>query len=91
MSEIRWQIYSKRPLEFARWAHEELVVVYQPLSGDLHLLNDLAARLLRQLQRRPQSESELQASLYSDKHSGGVLHRTLLQFQGLGLIEPETS
>jgi len=56
----RWFVSPDNKMRFADWQGESHSVVYQPSSGDLHLLNRSAARLLSLLQEHPASGGQLQ-------------------------------
>lgn len=81
------------PLIWKCWDDDE-AVVYHTGSGDTHLLNDIAADLLRLLADRTLSADEL-ASLYGrsagvepDQEFHGRVAALLAEFDDLGLIEP---
>ena len=52
-----WQVSGAAGLAWVGW--DEEVAVYHRGNGDTHLLNPLAAELLRALERRPRSEADL--------------------------------
>ena len=56
---VYWQVATGRPLLFAAWPAEDAVVVYQPASGDTHLVSAMGAALLETLQTLPATEETL--------------------------------
>lgn len=56
----RWFVSPDNKMRFADWPGESHSVVYQPNSGDLHLLNRSAARLLSLLQEQAANGDQLQ-------------------------------
>jgi PqqD family protein of HPr-rel-A system len=69
------------------WDGEYLV--YNDLSGDTHLLGELAVELLLALRQGAQDESALAAELElpADPEQYAVLHDLLAELAGLSLID----
>ncbi|RRQ22855.1 HPr-rel-A system PqqD family peptide chaperone [Thiohalobacter thiocyanaticus] len=63
MSDRRWQVCGRAGLAWVDWGGE--VAIYHRGSGDTHLLDPLAAELLRALESGPRSDADL-VSLLSE-------------------------
>ena len=89
---MRWRVASRAPLLWRHWDAEW--VVFQPDSGDTHLVDPVAASVLRRLESAPASSADLTEELahlpFPDPvgdHAETVT-RLLRAFDGVGLIEP---
>lgn len=88
----RWLVPASADLRWRCW-HEH-TLVYHPPSGDTHLLNPLAAEVLRSLSRRAATAAELAdhvAAAFDLQVDGQLLRQMeqcLAQFAELGLINP---
>jgi PqqD family protein of HPr-rel-A system len=75
-----------------RWrAWDDEVMLFQPISGETHCLTSLAARVLKILQEKPMTASQVAAALTRNGANAADLEeiRALLnQFDRLGLISP---
>jgi len=90
----RWRVNPRQPLSFFQHQDENEVVVYQPASGDLHLVTAMSAKILELLQETPLTSSEVLQRLVANKVStnqkvqSADLYRSHLRpFLKLGLIE----
>ncbi len=89
---IQWRAAPQDQLLWRAWDDEFLV--YHVPSGDTHLLNPLAADVLRRLQQAPAREADLVGHLagpdQADRTTALTEHvRELLRvFDESGLIEP---
>ncbi|MBU2711839.1 HPr-rel-A system PqqD family peptide chaperone [Zooshikella harenae] len=87
-----WQTISSEYLHWARWESE--TVVFNELTAETHLLNDLTLAILLILYESPLSCSMLLSQLYSeyqvdsDTLSDAQLSYLLNELDELGLIEP---
>ena len=89
---IEWHVPNDNQLFFEEW--EDEAVVYNSKSGETHRLNDLAASLLKIIQRQPGSINlfteqvnnlyEVEDQLDLERQLNGLIS----QFDTLGLIEP---
>ncbi len=87
----RWGLSDDVALLWKSW--DEEVIVFNLASGQTHLLDALSAEVLRELERRPRTLSEL-ATLLAEHYGlepaelgdrlDGICHR----FDDLGLAEP---
>ena len=89
---VYWQVATGRPLFFVTWPADDAVVVYQPASGDTHLVSAMGAALLESLQTLPATEEALFKYLVPDEElSPLVVHKLrrkfLIHFEQIGLIE----
>ncbi|MFC1685128.1 HPr-rel-A system PqqD family peptide chaperone [Pseudomonadota bacterium] len=91
---MRWRVNPHQPLSFFQHQEEEEVVVYQPASGDLHLVTAVSARILELLQETSLTSSELlqqmvpnKAGLNQNEQSADLYRSHLRPFLKLGLIE----
>ncbi len=90
--ETIWRAASRAPLSWRQWGDE--AVVFHPDSGDTHLLDALAAEILRRLESAPASRAALLEHL-SRRPRPPVANdleeavTSVLQvFEEVGLIEP---
>ena len=88
-----WYVPSRIRLRIMRWPEERDAVVYQPASGNVHLVDPVGARILELLSRSPMSAMAILEQLTrSDEldpeiKAGQDLERTYLrQLHQLGLI-----
>lgn len=81
----RWQVASPSSLVRRSWAEGESVV-FQPASGDLHLLNPAATAVLDRLLAGSASLDELCAS--DDTEERAQMRDLLDQLDSLGLVNP---
>ena len=90
-----WTSVDPSTLEWREWAGE--FVVYDDASGDTHLLDGNAAKLLRHLCAQSAGAPDLVAVLAEDLQIEATddlrkhVDRTLLKFRALGLIAPVKS
>ncbi len=87
----RWRVVAPFGLHWLVEGNE--AIVYYDGSGDTHLLGRFAADVLRRLEERAVSATELtteavEASGESDIHLGPAIDEALREFRRLGLIEP---
>jgi PqqD family protein of HPr-rel-A system len=82
-----WRLSPGQTLTRHGWEGEYLL--YNDLSGDTHLLGELAVELLSELQHGPRTESALAAALdlSADPEQQGFLHGLLDELSSLSLIE----
>ena len=82
----RWHVADPSALLFKHWPGEDEHVVFNVLSGDLHLLNPAATAVLERLAEAPASVDDLLASL--DTVDRSALEAVLESLDRLGLIGP---
>ena len=63
---IYWRVNPAYPIELAYWDDDQYVVVFHPVSGDLHLVTKIGARILEMLQEGPRSRIEIEHQLLPD-------------------------
>src|SRR5262249_9723902 len=86
-----WKASPEAQLLWRQWDGE--YVVYNPASGDTHLLNPVAAAALQCLEQSPTSLAQLtewvasELDLESEPELRQHLEKLLTQFEELGLIE----
>jgi len=91
-----WRLVPGQRLQYRCWEGE--CVLYNDLSGDTHLLDELALALLAQLQAGPQSADQLAAAFDLDpdpaagsenevEDGAAFLHTLLDDLAGLQLVE----
>lgn len=91
-STTNWQINEHCELHWRSW--EEEFIVFDSRSGDTHLLNLVAARVLKKLERGPANSADLAehiAVFFEIELNQGfesTLKRLLDDFYSKGLIEP---
>ncbi len=93
MTNEKWRIPLVSSLLWEVWPDE--VVVFNPLSGETHQLNDVAAQVLSWLESSPRTIEDLVVN-YCDKFSVGendkdvewLISGLLKEFDDLGLAEP---
>ncbi len=89
----RWGISRKAPLLWRSWDHDEHVV-YSSASGDTHLINDVTAEVLRQLERSELAFSDLVHNVAQtlgtvpDQQIETDVARLLVHLDQIGLVEP---
>lgn len=81
-----WRIAPGQSLRQCGWDGEH--VVYNDLSGDTHLLSEIAWELLVALRQDAASVPELAARLGFDHDAHAEIATLLDSLHGLGLIEP---
>lgn len=87
-----WRLSVASPLPLRVWDGE--VVVYNPLSGDTHLLDVLTGELLRVIMTGPAAVASLRRSaaqfldVADDDRLGQHVGQALAALDELGLIEP---
>ena len=84
-----WLVPKECRLEWRQWG--TLHVVYNPASGNTHLLNGLPASILRSLETRPRSLDELEAlveSLPERTDDSSDIEGLVAELDELGLIAP---
>ncbi|MCS7304265.1 MAG: HPr-rel-A system PqqD family peptide chaperone [Thermoguttaceae bacterium] len=92
-SAIQWHWLAGVGLMLHAWEGEPFVLVFQPLSGDTHLLDHLSAEVLRLLGPGAQTAEHLwerllaQTGLTAEEFSLDRLHALLVQLEQLDLIE----
>lgn len=82
---LKWQVIAGVELAWKIWGDEQ--VVYHGGSGDTHLLNPVAARLLRTLQESPSSILELSDEVVGDDLCEEI-EQNIRLLNRLCLIEP---
>ena len=88
----RWTVSPPRQLLWRSW--DEELVVFDPLSGDTHVLNPLAAEVLQVLESQAMDGEGLSQhlALAMDTQPNDTLRKhiqlLLTKFVSLGLIEP---
>lgn len=92
----RWHPAHSGKLRVRSWDGEECSVVYDVISGDTHLLDDLSLELLALIDAQPGTTSEL-ARQVGDFFADGCsdeqiefVQATLLQLQSVGLVTRNT-
>lgn len=89
----RWQAVDPDKLEWASWGDGEHFL-FNPASGQTHLLNDLGRALLDDLARQPANAAELAGQLYHPDHGLPVpaftelVAEQLRQLAVMQLVEP---
>ncbi len=81
---VKWRAIDPGRILWERWPEE--CVVYNDLSGQTHLLNASAAAALELLGAGSESAETLAEKLNVDS---AEIERLLLEFDQLGLIEPD--
>ena len=88
----RWVIGKSAPLIWRSWDANEYVV-YSPASGDTHLINEMTAEVLRQLERSDLEFSDLARSVAEslgaelDPQIDSHIAKLLAYLDQIGLIE----
>lgn len=92
VSNIKWKTRSDQSLYVRSWGDE--VVVYDGLSGDTHLLDSVAAKILLRLQHAPSDVGSLARSFgpllqteRSDESLESWLDNILADLNAIALIE----
>jgi len=84
---LRWQVLPVRELHLRRWGEEW--VATDAISGDTHLLSDVAGAILYRLLAGPASAVELAESIdYSSELNSELLQACLDGLATSDLIEP---
>lgn len=88
---MQWRIIDDDALQLRSWDGE--FVVYNALSGDLHILDEQAAQILQALQHKPSDVLSLAqrfAAEWQCEPSDDLLHEiemTMSDMQALALVE----
>ena len=88
---MKWQVASNQTLPMCCWDDE--TVVYNPLSGDTHLLDAATADILKLLQHAPLDQSGIMQALPAPWHDvsttqiAPTVARLLAELDALALIE----
>lgn len=88
----KWRILPKKGLLWEYFEND--YILYNPFSGETHLLNEIAAEALNLLQNEPLSLESLTQrlctvlSVKNDPASRLQVQSLLKEFEELGLIEP---
>ncbi|HKZ08189.1 MAG TPA: HPr-rel-A system PqqD family peptide chaperone [Methylomirabilota bacterium] len=87
-AEPRWELSEGSRLHWKHWDDE--YVVFDEGSGDTHLLDPLAAEVLKALEEQPADVPALLARLgfVDDREIEAHLRATLERFRDIGLAEP---
>ncbi len=92
----RWRVPEDWRLEWRQWG--SFHVVFNPASGDTHLLNALPAFVLKSLETKAATLQELEAALASNLQDGTPADRLsseiealVLELEELGLVAPAPS
>jgi PqqD family protein of HPr-rel-A system len=90
-----WMVPKDWRLEWRQWGG--LHVVYNPASGDTHLLNAFSARVLRSLETKASTLEELEALVSDLRHRPSAdppssdIQALVSELDELGLIAPAHS
>jgi PqqD family protein of HPr-rel-A system len=85
---VRWRVPGA-PLGWRHWDDASEWVVFNPASGDLHLVNEPSARVLEVIEREPSTVAELERRFAEQGGPGGEAIDGLLRvLDALGLAEP---
>jgi len=88
----RWLVSSKATLLWRSWDDNEHVV-YSTASGDTHLINEVTAEVLRQLERSELDFSDLARNVANslgselDQQTETSVARLLVYLDQIGLVE----
>ena len=88
----RWGISREAPLLWRSWDDDEYVV-YSSVSGDTHLINEVTAEVLRQLERSELAFSDLAHNVAKtlgaepDEQIETHVARLLVYLDQIGLVE----
>lgn len=92
----RWHPTHSGKLRIRSWDGEESSVVFDVISGDTHLLDDLSLELVGLIDAQPATTSEL-AHKVADHFADGYndeqiefVQASLLQLQSVGLVARNT-
>jgi PqqD family protein of HPr-rel-A system len=91
---MKWQVPSPSTLHTRAWDDE--IVVYDELSGNTHVLGQVAARVLAAIAQAPADSAALAQALpdlWADQTAGqehAQLEAILGQLAGISLIAPAT-
>lgn len=89
---MRWQVCGPAGLAWVDWGGE--IAVYHRGSGDTHLLDPLAAELLRALEQQPRTDADLVSLLSelvspeADSPPEEAVETILGELRRLNIIEP---
>ena len=83
-SSISWKVPQECRLEWRSFG--SLHIVFNPASGDTHLLNAVSAAVLRSLEETPSTIDELQA-----RSNATDVEALIEELDELGLIAPASS
>jgi PqqD family protein of HPr-rel-A system len=90
-----WVSVEFHALLWETWEHEHFV--FNPRSGETHVLNDLAGEMLRALAEKPHTAAEL-ALRFRDRLAGGgpddvqpAVDALLRQLDQLGLVDADST
>ncbi len=88
---VRWRIVDGTALRFHSWGSE--TAVFNPLSGDTHLVESLAAKILISLQEEPLALGPLSGAIsekqrFDFKLVTQEVQAVLTDMQALLLVEP---
>jgi PqqD family protein of HPr-rel-A system len=87
----RWRLVDP-DLVWRSWPNEDEAVLYSPASGDVHLLNLAARRLIELAAEAPKTAQELAAALGSSAPQEELLSSvaaTIEMLDGAGILEPD--
>jgi PqqD family protein of HPr-rel-A system len=88
---MHWRIIGDNALRFRRWNQE--FVVYNTLSGDIHILDEAATQILQALQTGPCDMGSLAQSIAGKRECGpsdnflGQIEVMLSDMHALSLVE----
>ena len=89
----RWGISREAPLLWRSWDDDEYVVYFSS-SGDTHLINEVTAEVLRQLERSELAFPDLVHNVAEtlgtkpDEPTENHIARLLVYLDQIGLVEP---
>ena len=92
VSRGRWALTRQAPLIWQSWDDNEYVV-YSSASGDTHLINEVTAEVLRQLERSELEFSELARNVAEtlgtelNRETETYVARLLVYLDQIGLVE----
>ncbi len=84
----RWRLVDPSGIRIRRFDDEALV--FNPLTWETHLLNDVATRVLDAVAEEPRTEAGVVAELYGDDAAESArvqIARFLAELEALALIE----
>jgi PqqD family protein of HPr-rel-A system len=92
METVLWSAGNSSTISIKSWSDEELGLVFDAVSGDTHLLDQLAVEILQSLQKEPSRAEQLNQQL-ADRFSpddqckaAEFITTTLLQLRDIGLV-----
>jgi PqqD family protein of HPr-rel-A system len=95
--DVFWTDASPEAVRVKQWDGDPLSIVYQPLSGDTHLLDPLPVELLRLVGAQPQTLAQLAAELadalcaLDTADALDLLENSLVKLQEMGLVQRRSS